>query len=302
MDILRFKYFITAAERLNFTVAAKERYITQTAMSLHIKKMEDELGFQLFVRDKRSIRLTEAGRDFYHQAVQLVAKYEMAVKSAESLASGARGMIGVMMPGYGEGFMLLDKLRAFASMYPDVSLNIRVEAPGRHITELKNSMTDLIIGPPSDTERDPEIETQSLREDPIFVVCNSSHPFAKLEKVTANLLREEPAILYDPQELPNTFREMLNDREQLGLDTGVIIPVRNFGEMLMNIGLERGISFLPGFAVERLLPISNSADVVCLPLEHEGKVPTMTTVIGYLKSNTNPILANLVAALLTNEC
>ncbi|MDR2771118.1 MAG: LysR family transcriptional regulator, partial [Clostridiales Family XIII bacterium] len=52
MDIKGLQYFIAAAERLNFTTAAKECYITQTAMSLHISKMEDELGFKLFNRNR----------------------------------------------------------------------------------------------------------------------------------------------------------------------------------------------------------------------------------------------------------
>jgi len=295
MDIIRFKYFIAAAERLNFTVAAKEQFITQTAMSLHIKKMEDELGFKLFVRDKRSIKLTEAGGEFYIQAVQLLARYEMAIRSAKSLASGACGIISIMVPGYGEGYMLLDKLRRFCAEHPDVSLNILVEQSHRHIAELKNGAADLIIGPLSDAERDPELIIECLREDPIFVICNVQHPFAKLDKVTMKLLEEEPAILYDPQELPRSFREILTDREHVGLEPDSIIPVRNIGEILMYIGLERGVSFLPGFAIDRF--IGSLSDVVSVPLEHNGAVPTMTTVLRYLKQSTNPILSNLVNIL-----
>lgn len=64
MDIRGLKYFISAAECLNFTRAAKECFITQTAMSQHIANMEKELGFQLFRRNNRNVELTTAGRDF----------------------------------------------------------------------------------------------------------------------------------------------------------------------------------------------------------------------------------------------
>lgn len=67
MDIRGLKYFISAAECLNFTRAAKECFITQTAMSQHIANMEKELGFQLFRRNNRNVELTTAGRDFYEQ-------------------------------------------------------------------------------------------------------------------------------------------------------------------------------------------------------------------------------------------
>ena len=67
MDIRGIKYFISAAECLNFTRAARECFITQTAMSQHIANMEKELGFQLFRRNNRNVELTPAGRDFYEQ-------------------------------------------------------------------------------------------------------------------------------------------------------------------------------------------------------------------------------------------
>ena len=296
MDIIRLKYFIAAAERLNFTIAAKERYITQTAMSLHIKKMEDELGFKLFLRDKRSIKLTEAGSEFYKRAVQLVAQYEMAIRSVKNIASGARGNIGIMVPGYSEGFILIDKLRAFCNEHPDVNLNILVEQPRRHIAELKNGTTDITIGSLGDTERDPEIVTKSLREDPIFVVCNANHPFAKMEKVSVDLIKEERTIILDPEELPSVFREMLSDSEHTDIGSNTVLPVRNIGEMMLNVGLERGIGFLPAFAVERL--IANQSEIVRVPLEQNGVTPTLTSVLCYLKRSTNPVLKNLVDFML----
>ena len=72
MDIRGLQYFISAAECLNFTRAARECYITQTAMSLHIAKMEKELGFQLFSRKNHVVKLTPAGKDFYVRAQRIV--------------------------------------------------------------------------------------------------------------------------------------------------------------------------------------------------------------------------------------
>jgi len=296
MDIIRLKYFIAAAERLNFTIAAKERYITQTAMSLHIKKMEDELGFKLFLRDKRSIKLTEAGSEFYTRAVQLVAQYEMAIRSVKNIASGARGNIGIMVPGYSEGFILIDKLRAFCSEYPDVNLTMLVEQPRRHIAELKNGTADITIGFMRDTERDPEIVTKNLREDPIYVVCHVNHPFAKMEKVSVDLIKEERTIILDPEELPSVFREMLSDSEHTDIGSDTVLPVKNFGEMLLNVALERGIGFLPAFAVERL--IANQYEIVRVPIEQNGVMPTVSSILCYLKRSTNPVLKILLDYML----
>ena len=61
MDIKGMLYFISAAENLSFTKAALEKNVTQTAISLSISKMEEELGFQLFTRQKR-YRAADRGR------------------------------------------------------------------------------------------------------------------------------------------------------------------------------------------------------------------------------------------------
>ena len=61
MDIKGLRYFISAAENLSFTKTALEQNVTQTAISLCISKMEEELGFKLFTRKNRSVQLTEAG-------------------------------------------------------------------------------------------------------------------------------------------------------------------------------------------------------------------------------------------------
>ena len=85
MDIRGLKYFISAAECLNFTRAAKECFITQTAMSQHIANMEKELGFQLFRRNNRNVELTTAGRDFYEQMKAVVHSYDNAVRHSQNL-------------------------------------------------------------------------------------------------------------------------------------------------------------------------------------------------------------------------
>ncbi|HVI39848.1 MAG TPA: LysR family transcriptional regulator [Anaerovoracaceae bacterium] len=65
MDIRSLKYFISAAQNLNFTKAASECFITQTAMSLSIAKLEEELNFKLFYRCNHRVKLTDSGEVFF---------------------------------------------------------------------------------------------------------------------------------------------------------------------------------------------------------------------------------------------
>ena len=67
MSIQRLPVFLSAAEHLNFTKAAEEHCISQTAVSQQIKLLEQDIGFPLFIREKRGVQLTPAGRAFYMQ-------------------------------------------------------------------------------------------------------------------------------------------------------------------------------------------------------------------------------------------
>jgi hypothetical protein len=66
-------------------------------------------------------------------------------------------------------------------------------------------------------------------------------------------------------------------------------------EMLLMIELERGVGFLPRFVQDRIS--SESAGVAFIPCDNGGSVPTMTTAMGYLKSNSNPAIGNLLGLL-----
>jgi DNA-binding transcriptional LysR family regulator len=296
VDIKGLQYFITAAERLNFTVAAKECYITQTAMSLHIKKMEDELGFKLFIRDKHMTELTDAGRDFYTHARELILVYEEAVRHAISVNHGVTGIIRLMIPSCIEGFMLMDRLRAFRAMFPGVEVIIYVEPPARHIGSIKRGLTDLCVGAPDDMELDPDFAVERLREDPIVIVCSAHHPFARLRTVTAELLQKEPVIVCGPKGIPNTFRTLRSNRMQSGFDSDAVVSVNNMDEMLLQIELERGIGFLPSFICDRIA--MDTSGIRFVRCSDNGHTPTMTTAIGYLRTNPNPVLKNVLSMIL----
>jgi DNA-binding transcriptional LysR family regulator len=180
--------------------------------------------------------------------------------------------------------------------HPGVEVNIYVEPPARHIGSIKRGLTDLCIGAPDDMELDPDFTVERLREDPIVVVCSVHHPFARLGIVTAEILQREPVIVCGPKGIPNTFRTLRSSRMQSGLDSDSVVSVNNMDEMLLLIELERGIGFLPNFISDRIAV--DTSGIRFVRCEYNGKTPTMTTAIGYLRSNPNPVLKNVLSAIL----
>ena len=103
MSIQRLPVFLSAAEHLNFTKAAKEQCISQTAVSQQIKLLEEEIGFQLFVREKRGVSLTVAGESFYHQCRILMNQYHNAILKGQRISQDNFTALHI---GYGSAYDL----------------------------------------------------------------------------------------------------------------------------------------------------------------------------------------------------
>ena len=91
MELRYLKYFVTVAERQNFTRAAEELHVAQPAISQQIKSLEEELGVSLLHRTKRSVKLTAAGHAFLSEAREILAHAELSKQIARRAARGETG-------------------------------------------------------------------------------------------------------------------------------------------------------------------------------------------------------------------
>ena len=85
LTFLSIEYFLKVAETLNFTVAARELYISQPALSKQIKQLEEEIGVRLFRRDTKQVELTAGGQILYDEWSKLIKSSENAIGAAKSI-------------------------------------------------------------------------------------------------------------------------------------------------------------------------------------------------------------------------
>src|SRR5258705_4587924 len=97
MDIRQLRYFIAVAEELNFTRAAERLHMAQPPLSTQIRSLEDEIGAQLFIRDKRRVFLTPAGQELLGRARAVL---EATVQAKTAALHAAQGVIGRLALGY----------------------------------------------------------------------------------------------------------------------------------------------------------------------------------------------------------
>ena len=125
MTTAQIQYFLIAAERLNFTAAAEQLYITQPSLSRQIAAIEDELGVKLFDRTNNIVRLTNAGKALYDRLTVFYRDYQSIVKEVRDISSGSRGHLNLAiledqyMPD-----LLTDSIRCLLQEHPGSEINI----------------------------------------------------------------------------------------------------------------------------------------------------------------------------------
>lgn len=122
MKIEKLYYFESAARQKSFTKAASECLVAQPAISHSIKSLEAELGFDVFVRDKKNISLTPQGEVFYNDVVKILNKYDKAVEKARDFSNYVNKKIVIGLYGFSSIVSLTYVLKEFKQNFPEIEL------------------------------------------------------------------------------------------------------------------------------------------------------------------------------------
>ena len=126
MQLKQLEYFVAVAEHLNFRKAAESLYVTQPLLSKQIAELEHEIGYPLFVRNTRSVKLTPAGETLLREAGSIIHQSAMVLRTVRQAAQGTE-VSGVLNIGYEDSFdrvMLAGALNRLREKYPNISFNI----------------------------------------------------------------------------------------------------------------------------------------------------------------------------------
>ncbi len=125
MELRHLRYFVTVADELHFTRAAKRLGMEQPPLSQQIRALETEIGTPLFERKARTVTLTDAGRGFLDDARAILAHVQRATDHARRVARGDLGRIGVGMINSAPFHPFVPRvLREYGQQYPEVALSL----------------------------------------------------------------------------------------------------------------------------------------------------------------------------------
>lgn len=292
MDIKGLRYFISAAENLSFTKAAIEQKVTQTAISLSIGKMEDELGFQLFSRKNRSVQLTEAGRDFYEHIDYIVNKYEEAVEHGLRTATGKSGEIRLGVPDCIMGMSLIPAFRIFQSTYPQLNLKVVIVPPHKIMQAINTREIDAAIGFPYEFESNTALQYRIFRKDKLLVVMAQNHPLAASLNLSLEELNAQTVTVVHPQKAPLIHQYMCSIWAKVGFSPSKVIHANTLDDAIIEVALGNAIMLI----TEHSKSFCNTSLVFHNPRDLDGL--NVDIAIAWNKNRNNPIIKGLIWALL----
>ncbi len=182
MELRQLKYFVKAAELLNFSEAAKALCITQSTLSGAIRQLEETMDVQLFQRNSRQVTLTEAGEELLPYAIQTLHAAETCYNHLRDLQQMRTGTLNIGVT-FSFSPILTETLLTFMKQYPRVKLNIYYKSMVELMEMLQNRSVDFVLAF-KPTEPYEGIESHILFGNHLAAIVRSDHPLAKKEKVT----------------------------------------------------------------------------------------------------------------------
>lgn len=193
MTLSELQYMVAVAQERHFGRAAERVFVTQPALSLAIKKLEEELGTTIFERRKNKITLTPLGEQIVHQAQRVLEEADqikiLAAQGKDQLAGPLRfGVIATVGP-----YVLPDLVPLLNQRAPKMPLELEENLTLNLAGMLKSGKLDVImLALPFD---EPGIMTQALYDEPFKVLVPSGHPWQKKKLIDSRQLGSEKVLL-----------------------------------------------------------------------------------------------------------
>lgn len=182
MELRQLRYFVKAAETLNFSDAAKAMNIAQSSLSQQIRQLEEELDVQLFIRNSHSISLTEAGEEMLPFAQQTIHDAETCIDRIHDLKKLSAGSLNIGVT-YSFSPILTETVVAFQKNYPRIKLNVIYKPMNELMGLLAKHELDFVLAfKPSRQPAD--VESHTLFQNRLAAVVSTSHPLASKDKIT----------------------------------------------------------------------------------------------------------------------
>lgn len=246
MELWQLKTFRAVAETLNFTKASEKLHLTQSAISHQIKALEEEFGVPLFIRAKRGVILTDAGRIALEYAERILEETAEMRERVAGLEKRLSGRVRVAAATQALVYLFAPLFEDFMDAHENIELVFRTTTTTEQTVEdILNGVAD--VGFASLAVYSPVLQVTDLFEDELVLVVGKKHRLSEKKEVRLADLENERWILFERgasiRRATDDFFRKLNVQPATALESNDTY----FVKLMVEQGL--GISLLPSWAV-----------------------------------------------------
>ena len=239
--------FESVARHLNYTRAADEMYLSQPAVSMQIRQLEDAVGLPLFERLGRKIHMTEAGRELYYYAQVIGRQLKEAEEVLGALKGLNKGRLAVSVASTANYFATR-LLAAFKKEFEGVAVSLDVTNRRTLLRQLEHNEVDLVIlgRPPEDAD----LVAEPFMDNPLVVIAPAGHALAGQREIPMARLADEPFVVRERGSGTRIAMEKSFAEQGRSLKTGMEMTSNEAIKQAVEAGLGLGIVSLHTLELE----------------------------------------------------
>ena len=245
-SLRQIRYFLTVADLGSFTQAATALYIAQPALSRQIAQLESELGFALFAREARGVRLTAAGQLFHERVAPIEQQLAAAAEESGRLARGEGGVLRLLHSSSIPVAALMPSLQSFTTAAPGARIDLDRMSSEAQISEVANGKADIGIVRLPLLKRDSAVVLHPLPPDRLWVALPPQHPLAKRRQLALADLAGEAFVSAVHRERGGLARRVTDLCLQRGFVPRLAPVISRKTSMLDLVAAGFGIAVVPG--------------------------------------------------------
>lgn len=249
MELSQLEFFVTVIEAGGFSKAAERVFRTQPAISIAIRRLEEEIGAPLFERSQKAPVLTAAGEVFYDYARRILALRDQALGVLGELRSLQRGRVRIGANESTSLYFLPHLILEYRSQYPNVLVEIFRHASDRLPREVLDRNVDFALMAYKPTDRD--LESFPILKDRLVLIVHPEHALAGRESVKIEELGHESFLAHNVKtgsrhQVTETFAQH-HTPLNITLELATIETIKRF------VQLKIGVAFVPRMCIEEEL-------------------------------------------------
>jgi DNA-binding transcriptional LysR family regulator len=289
MELRHLRYFVAVGEEQHYGRAAQRLRVAQPALSRQIQDLEDEVGFKLFERLPRGVKLSAAGKLFLEDARRIL---QQVSEAAARAARVARGQSGTLRIGFTENAswhgVVPNSLRKFRQRQPDAELQLRPAGSVDQVDDIRSGRVDagFVFNLPTNDE---ELDQLPVAMQHVELAVPKGHPLSKIKRLRLRDLVDAPFVWFPRREAPAFYDRLMHECYRGGLKSPRIVQeAANEATILSLVSHGMGVGWVNGTARWRC-----PRQVVILSIT-DLNMP-LSMALAWRKDNTSPLLASFIA-------